>query len=247
MKYIIIIVVIIILISTFKKWWENNWRSYYGEGIRRFRAKDYYKANNQFGKAYSKNQDKWEISYYWGLSSKIISDNMDSREAIGMKEFAISCFIDALELNPKYLKSNNMIEIILCDEEDAKNQKKLIKHLREKLATASDRVKNQFNYIDEIEDSIIDSENVRIKENENNPLKSIANSMKTFVENTEKRTGKKPTFRDFLQAIGEDSNIENYQSYLTLLGNAWAVAGLGKSNVKEIYEEYLSDEKNDNF
>ncbi|MFV0504175.1 MAG: hypothetical protein ACK5LT_09450, partial [Lachnospirales bacterium] len=77
-----------------------------------------------------------------------------------------------------------------------------------------------------------------------NPLKSIANSMKAFVENTEKRTGKKPSFRDFLLAISEDSNIENYQSYLTLLGNAWAVAGLGKANVKEIYQEALNINKN---
>lgn len=77
-----------------------------------------------------------------------------------------------------------------------------------------------------------------------NPLKSIANSMKAFVENTEKRTGKKPSFRDFLLAISEDSNIENYQSYLTLLGNAWAVAGLGKADVKEIYQEALNISKN---
>jgi hypothetical protein len=154
MKYIIIVVVIIILIFYFKDWWENNWRSYYGEGIRRFRAKDYYGASEQLFKAKLKNKNKWEISFYCGLADKKVSYNMNSREAIETKKFAITCFIDALVLNPNHLKSNNMIEMILSDEDDVLVLKELIRDTRNKLEKTPSEIKNQFMYIDKIEKSL---------------------------------------------------------------------------------------------
>tara|TARA_R110002073_G_scaffold128123_1_gene273790 strand:- start:681 stop:1238 length:558 start_codon:yes stop_codon:yes gene_type:complete len=154
MKYILIIVATIILIILLKKWWENNWRSYYGEGIRRFKANDYHGASEQLFKAKLKKPDNWEIAYYCGLADKHISDRMNSRESIETKKFAITCFIDALELNPNHLKPNNMIEMILSDEKDTYVLKELINDTRNKLRKTTDKVRKQFDYMDKIEKNI---------------------------------------------------------------------------------------------
>lgn len=154
MKYIIIIAVILIAFKFFKEWWENNWRSFYGEGIRRLKAKDYHGASDHLFKAKLKNPKNWEISYYCGLADKAVSDRMNSREAIKIKKFAIQCFIDVLEINPGHLKSNNMIEMVLSDESDMYVLKELIKDIRERLETTPEKVREQFNYLDAIERDI---------------------------------------------------------------------------------------------
>jgi len=155
MKYIIIAVVVIILVFTFKNWWENNWRSYYGEGIRRFRAKDYHGASEQLFKANMKKRDKWETCYYCGLANKKLSDNMNSREAIKVKEYAIICFIDALVLKPKNLKPNNMIEMMLCDERDLGVLKELIEKTKKVLNGTPEEVRFQFKYLAKIEKELV--------------------------------------------------------------------------------------------
>lgn len=89
----------------------------------------------------------------------------------------------------------------------------------------------------------MNSENKESQESESNPLKIIGKKMRSFVEKTKVKTGKEASFEDFLMAIQGKAKIENYQDYLILLGNAWSSAGLGKVNVKKIYEEAIRQDK----
>lgn len=72
-------------------------------------------------------------------------------------------------------------------------------------------------------------------DSDTNPLVSIGNKMKSFVQRTKQKTGKTPSFEDFLMAVAGQGSIENYQDYLTLFGNAWSTAGLGKVDVQSKY------------
>jgi len=200
MKYILILAVVIILIIVFKKWWESNWRSFYGEGIKRFRAKDYHGASEQFFKAKLKKPDNWEVSYYCGLADKHISDRMNSREAIETKKFAITCFIDTLELNPSHMRSNNMIEMILSDEKDTYVLKELIKDTRHKLGMTPNEVKKQFNYIDKIEENI---------KEEQKPVKKTAIKYYGSLEK-ENNLQIKKKFSDLIKELESLSSTEGF-------------------------------------
>lgn len=77
-------------------------------------------------------------------------------------------------------------------------------------------------------------------DSEVNPLVSIGNKMKMFSDKTKQRTGKSATFEDFLMAVGANGMmIEDYQEYLTLFGNAWSHAGLGKVDLVKKYNRAL--------
>jgi hypothetical protein len=75
---------------------------------------------------------------------------------------------------------------------------------------------------------------------ETNPLVSIGHKMKAFAEVLKETTGRDATFEDFLMAIGGKGTIPNYQEYLTLFGNAWSNAGLGKVDVQQKYNNAIA-------
>ncbi len=78
----------------------------------------------------------------------------------------------------------------------------------------------------------------------NEPLQKLAESMRKRAAFMEKRDGKKPTFRDYIEDLVDNGSIEmhdNMREYLFSLAFVWNTARLGKTDWKSIYNDLFNN------
>ncbi|MCD5380862.1 hypothetical protein LR004_02945, partial [Candidatus Gracilibacteria bacterium] len=106
------------------------------------------------------------------------------------------------------------------------------------------QMEDEGNDMDSLLNSTVD-EMLSFPENskEKEVVKSIGNFMKEFSDAVEKKTGRKPSFDEYLNSIAGEQRVEDQLKMINLFASAWYTAGLGKVNAEKEYQAALDMQK----
>ncbi|RXP52353.1 hypothetical protein EC396_11320 [Lutibacter sp. HS1-25] len=145
-------ITIILVIIGFIIYWIFIKDGAYKQGVGELKSGDFHKAYGNFHKTIRKNPKHFMAEFHLGLCCKHQAELFKETDTNNenFKIEALNHFLRASEINPNFLKSNNLVEVLIASENNNNLKQEMISITKNKIDKTTSAIKEQYSWLNRI-------------------------------------------------------------------------------------------------